>query len=205
MTSLAVRLRASHSPFGTGITDGMLPDGTSSGMSPRRPKRRASIQRVPCSHSNEKRRSYIKAFTNTESRSPVVTGAAVARFPEFVRTLLRSAIAWALLPANHCASASSRISSSSLMIGIGWLASAAQLTAPGCVQLMNTANLSSPGIGILPSSANCVSAAGTIRSEEHTSELQSLTNLVCRLLLEKKKQPYRQQSAATTHSLLWAS
>src|SRR5258706_2281080 len=31
-------------------------------------------------------------------------------------------------------------------------------------------------------------AAGTVvRSEEHTSELQSLTNLVCRLLLAKKK------------------
>src|SRR5438046_8603792 len=29
--------------------------------------------------------------------------------------------------------------------------------------------------------------AGHRRSEEHTSELQSLTNLVCRLLLEKKK------------------
>src|SRR5437016_12953530 len=29
--------------------------------------------------------------------------------------------------------------------------------------------------------------AGLGRSEEHTSELQSLTNLVCRLLLEKKK------------------
>src|SRR5262249_60278058 len=28
---------------------------------------------------------------------------------------------------------------------------------------------------------------GVVRSEEHTSELQSLTNLVCRLLLEKKK------------------
>src|SRR5262249_62015325 len=28
------------------------------------------------------------------------------------------------------------------------------------------------------------------RSEEHTSELQSLTNLVCRLLLEKKKNNY---------------
>src|SRR5258706_11519739 len=27
----------------------------------------------------------------------------------------------------------------------------------------------------------------SFRSEEHTSELQSLTNLVCRLLLEKKK------------------
>src|SRR5258706_9382929 len=31
----------------------------------------------------------------------------------------------------------------------------------------------------------CTLAAS--RSEEHTSELQSLTNLVCRLLLEKKK------------------
>src|SRR5438046_7347898 len=30
-------------------------------------------------------------------------------------------------------------------------------------------------------------AARRGRSEEHTSELQSLTNLVCRLLLEKKK------------------
>src|SRR5258706_10073483 len=30
--------------------------------------------------------------------------------------------------------------------------------------------------------------ARSVRSEEHTSELQSLTNLVCRLLLEKKKQ-----------------
>src|SRR5258706_846480 len=32
----------------------------------------------------------------------------------------------------------------------------------------------------------CCAAPGA-RSEEHTSELQSLTNLVCRLLLEKKK------------------
>src|SRR2546425_8289505 len=30
-------------------------------------------------------------------------------------------------------------------------------------------------------------AAGFVRSEEHTSELQSLAYLVCRLLLEKKK------------------
>src|SRR5438093_7185264 len=33
----------------------------------------------------------------------------------------------------------------------------------------------------------CMMAADTMRSEEHTSELQSLTNLVCRLLLDKKK------------------
>src|ERR1039458_6547640 len=30
-------------------------------------------------------------------------------------------------------------------------------------------------------------STGVIRSEEHTSELQSLRHLVCRLLLEKKK------------------
>src|SRR5258706_2439342 len=37
----------------------------------------------------------------------------------------------------------------------------------------------------------CLRMGGTdrtrLRSEEHTSELQSLTNLVCRLLLDKKK------------------
>src|SRR5437016_9589362 len=32
------------------------------------------------------------------------------------------------------------------------------------------------------------------RSEEHTSELQSLTNLVCRLLLEKKKKKKRRRN-----------
>src|SRR5260370_7883421 len=32
------------------------------------------------------------------------------------------------------------------------------------------------------------SAVAQVRSEEHTSELQSHLNLVCRLLLEKKKQ-----------------
>src|SRR5258706_12106917 len=34
------------------------------------------------------------------------------------------------------------------------------------------------------------------RSEEHTSELQSLTNLVCRLLLEKKKITERRPSSS---------
>src|SRR5437016_10088870 len=36
--------------------------------------------------------------------------------------------------------------------------------------------------------ARGIPGLGQERSEEHTSELQSLTNLVCRLLLEKKKQ-----------------
>src|SRR5437016_9598062 len=38
------------------------------------------------------------------------------------------------------------------------------------------------------------SKAAETRSEEHTSELQSLTNLVCRLLLEKKKKNIQTQS-----------
>src|SRR5438046_4608611 len=36
-------------------------------------------------------------------------------------------------------------------------------------------------------SMSCRPVSQRKRSEEHTSELQSLTNLVCRLLLEKKK------------------
>src|SRR2546426_12834975 len=39
------------------------------------------------------------------------------------------------------------------------------------------------------------------RSEEHTSELQSPCNLVCRLLLEKKKQPLYQDRTAATYTL----
>src|SRR5205823_15116569 len=36
------------------------------------------------------------------------------------------------------------------------------------------------------------------RSEEHTSELQSLAYLVCRLLLEKKKKRKKKQRTSTT-------
>src|SRR5262249_60779301 len=39
------------------------------------------------------------------------------------------------------------------------------------------------------------------RSEEHTSELQSLTNLVCRLLLEKKKQTNARATALIARRL----
>src|SRR5256885_12518328 len=37
------------------------------------------------------------------------------------------------------------------------------------------------------------------RSEEHTSELQSPCNLVCRLLLEKKKQPHTRKISLSFH------
>src|SRR2546422_5726299 len=38
------------------------------------------------------------------------------------------------------------------------------------------------------------------RSEEHTSELQSRLHLVCRLLLEKKKNQREKKQNATSHS-----
>src|SRR5438132_7933182 len=41
----------------------------------------------------------------------------------------------------------------------------------------------------------CLGGAG--RSEEHTSELQSHSDLVCRLLLEKKKQKQKCRKACT--------
>src|SRR5256885_7146086 len=44
--------------------------------------------------------------------------------------------------------------------------------------------------------ASVVADGGGIRSEEHTSELQSPCNLVCRLLLEKKKRQYDRKPQA---------
>src|SRR5256886_5548543 len=49
-----------------------------------------------------------------------------------------------------------------------------------------------------PSRTTCAAPA-TGRSEEHTSELQSQSNLVCRLLLEKKK---RNQHSRHAHRLI---
>src|ERR1019366_10410097 len=49
-----------------------------------------------------------------------------------------------------------------------------------------------------------LSASPVARSEEHTSELQSLTNLVCRLLLEKKSPPRIMCRRPSSVSLLGA-
>src|SRR5262245_63823586 len=54
-----------------------------------------------------------------------------------------------------------------------------------------------------PRDARCARRSGTcragaVRSEEHTSELQSLRHLVCRLLLEKKKKKKKQHHNINT-------
>src|SRR5699024_11719587 len=52
-----------------------------------------------------------------------------------------------------------------------------------CLQSRCATNCAIPPCGFSPSHR-----IGVLRSEEHTSELQSRFDLVCRLLLEKKKQ-----------------
>src|SRR2546426_6539732 len=54
---------------------------------------------------------------------------------------------------------------------------------------------------VLPTTRRVVSSRTSLslRSEEHTSELQSPCNLVCRLLLEKKKQKKTRASAMLRH------
>src|SRR5690242_21409450 len=44
-------------------------------------------------------------------------------------------------------------------------------------------------------------ASRAARSEEHTSELQSHVNLVCRLLLEKKNKKHNNKTILTHHEL----
>src|SRR5688500_9385414 len=61
--------------------------------------------------------------------------------------------------------------------------------------ILSAAGLSFIGFGTQPPTA---------RSEEHTSELQSPCNLVCRLLLEKKKKlpTHNQQQSLTSHIIV---
>src|SRR2546429_6580541 len=66
------------------------------------------------------------------------------------------------------------------------------LAAPRSVRARGT-----PGLG-----PRAPGGPATSRSEEHTSELQSRLHLVCRLLLEKKKQKYHTKERTLTTSTL---
>src|SRR5688572_31120014 len=57
----------------------------------------------------------------------------------------------------------------------------------------------SPFLFALHHTLDCGSKPCQPRSEEHTSELQSQSNLVCRLLLEKKKK--NQTRSTDTHQI----
>src|SRR3712207_7034592 len=65
---------------------------------------------------------------------------------------------------------------------------------PRGVQDLAAGPLAEPGgLGRRPLDAGPRDDHRVLRSEEHTSELQSRQYLVCRLLLEKKKQAYTHQ------------
>src|SRR5205807_7812808 len=55
----------------------------------------------------------------------------------------------------------------------------------------------------VPSSPASARSTGEPRSEEHTSELQSPCNLVCRLLLEKKKKKHTKQNPYQYHPKIY--
>src|SRR5690625_5525857 len=54
-----------------------------------------------------------------------------------------------------------------------------------------------PSLAATPSASIKASTKPSLRSEEHTSELQSRGHLVCRLLLEKKKKCHRERREIT--------
>src|SRR5688572_31566764 len=60
------------------------------------------------------------------------------------------------------------------------------LTNGGAV-LVEGDKIKALGSQAAPANAKVIDLGDATRSEEHTSELQSQSNLVCRLLLEKKK------------------
>src|SRR5256885_11972530 len=72
----------------------------------------------------------------------------------------------------------------------------------GGAQSVSVALASAENIG-LGKAVNIGGGYAVTRSEEHTSELQSPCNLVCRLLLEKKRRtarPFRRTPRGTAHS-----
>src|SRR2546427_8725660 len=81
-----------------------------------------------------------------------------------------------------------------------------------CVRPRTTSRATVASRGDSPSAAHrgrarnhsrpcCVNSVMT-RSEEHTSELQSQSNLVCRLLLEKKKKNKNTKIQLHAHSII---
>src|SRR3989475_1807708 len=87
-----------------------------------------------------------------------------------------------------------RCFSISIQSEVAWRLALRPLTAPAIWIAPENSSSFSVSV-VLPASGWEMMAK--VRSEEHTSELQSQSNLVCRLLLEKKKKNYRTTSRRT--------
>src|SRR2546426_6468624 len=100
-------------------------------------------------------------------------------------------------PARRCASAA--VSSGSTATGAvwGWREWNVKVRSSTMTTRITTTTSRAPRLFFIvrESAATALGRQGARgddpRSEEHTSELQSPCNLVCRLLLEKKKQTHR--------------
>src|SRR5690625_6234752 len=83
--------------------------------------------------------------------------------------------------------------SSGAYLSSSWESSFHRFRCATVKRILTCPNFPSPSISVTRNSASLSLSSsselssGTIRSEEHTSELQSRGHLVCRLLLEKKK------------------
>src|SRR5256884_9904638 len=107
----------------------------------------------------------------------------------------------AVFPSASCAvTCTAGVIAAPAMVVVGGTVNASRVAAPGVtlkaalvwvspaapavkVYALPTLLMLNPGNAATP-----LTAATVVRSEEHTSELQSRLHLVCRLLLEKKKQ-----------------
>src|SRR2546430_8920821 len=65
------------------------------------------------------------------------------------------------------------------------------------IDISGTRQVDSAGLGALMLIQRKAAERRLTRSEEHTSELQSQSNLVCRLLLEKKKTIHNRSRGST--------
>src|SRR2546422_7682143 len=71
---------------------------------------------------------------------------------------------------------------------------------PGCRERIH---LNNAGAALMPQTV--LQALTGFRSEEHTSELQSRLHLVCRLLLEKKKQRQEEPMRGQAKSIYYVA
>src|SRR5947207_9012133 len=86
--------------------------------------------------------------------------------------------------------ATTQISTLSLHDALPISAAMRSTATPSCHRLMRSSTANGTA------SSSCSTSSTTRRSEEHTSELQSHSELVCRLLLEKKHDTYSNDRGA---------
>src|SRR2546430_3537354 len=86
------------------------------------------------------------------------------------------------------------------------LASEVVLRRSGSSPLRGSVRIGRDGLAARDGPERTPSLSGDrlLRSEEHTSELQSQSNLVCRLLLEKKKYNYPTETRSSSAQLISA-